>query len=94
MVELIVMTAGVLFLLAGVVVHVWDLLAARRMGVKRRVLVQTKSGRAYTGVLWQRRRDLLVLKGAEMLEPGNQPQPMDGEVIVDRVEIDYVQVAG
>jgi hypothetical protein len=92
--ELVVLSAGVLFLLAGVGVHVWDLLAARRLGVSRRVLVQTKSGRAYTGVLWQRRRDLLVLKGAEMLEPGNQPQPMDGDVLVDRVEIDYVQVAG
>lgn len=94
MAELIVVSAGVLFLLAGICVHTWDLLASRRAGIRRRVLVQTKSGRAYTGVLWQRRRDLLVLKGAEMLEPGNQPQPMDGEVIVDRVEIDYVQVAG
>lgn len=94
MAELIVVTAGVLFLLAGVAVHVWDLWGSRRMGVKRRVLVQAKSGRAYTGVLWQRRRDLLVLKAVELLEPGNQPQTMDGEVVIDRAEVEFVQVAG
>lgn len=94
MVELIVISAGVLFLLVGVGVHTWDLLVSRRTGARRRVLVQMKSGRAFTGIQWQRRRDLLVLKGAEMLEPGNQPQTMDGEVVLDRAEIDYVQVAG
>ena len=93
MVELIVISAGVLFLLGGVSVHTWDLLVSRRTGARRRVLVQMKSGRAFTGVQWQRRRDLLVLRGTEMLEPGNQPQSMDGDVILDRVEIEYVQVA-
>lgn len=94
MVELIVLSAGVLFLLAGVGTHVWDRLAANRLGARSRVLVQMHSGRAFTGIQWRRRGRLLVLRNVEMLEPNNQPQHLDGEVVLDRGEIEYVQVAG
>lgn len=94
MTELIVVTAGVLILLAGVAVHLWDRVGAQRLMIRRRVLVQLHSGRAFTGVLYRRRGRLVVLKAAEMLEPNNQPTPMDGDVILDRGEIEYVQAAG
>lgn len=94
MAELIVLCCGVAFLAFGVGVHVYDRVSAARVGARRRVLVQMQSGRAFTGVQWRRRGRLLVLRGAEMLEPNNQPTPMDGEVVLDRAEIDYVQVAG
>ncbi|BBG01564.1 MULTISPECIES: hypothetical protein [Pseudonocardia] len=92
--ELVVLTAAVLILLVGVGVHVFDRVSAARLGARRRVLVQMKSGRAFTGIQWRRRSGLLELRGVEMLEPGNQPQTVDGSVILDRVEIEYVQVAG
>lgn len=94
MAELIVICVGLAFLAAGVGVHVYDRVSAMRVGTRRRVLVQMHSGRAFTGVQWRRRGRLLVLRGVEMLEPNNQPTKLDGEVVLDRGEIDYVQVAG
>lgn len=94
MAELVVLSLALLFLAAGVGVHVFDRVSALRVGARRRVLVQLHSGRAFTGVQWRRRGRLLVLRGAELLEPNNQPQPMDGEVVLDRGDVEYVQVAG
>ena len=91
MTELIVLSAAVLILLVGVGVHVTDRVGAQRLVIRRRVLVQLHSGRAFTGVLYRRRGRLIVLKNAEMLEPGNQPTTMDGEVVLDRGEVEYVQ---
>lgn len=93
MAELVVLLAAALFLLVGVGVHVLDRVGAQRLVIRRRVLVQLHSGRAFTGVLYRRRGRLIVLKSAEMLEPNNQPTPMDGDVILDRGEIEYVQAA-
>ena len=94
MAELVVLIAAVLFLAAGIGIHVFDRVAAQRLMIRRRVLVQLHSGRAFTGLLWRRRGGLVVLKSAEMLEPNNQPVSMDGDVILDRSEIEYVQAAG
>lgn len=94
MAELVVLSAAVLVLVVGVGVHVFDRVAGQRLMIRRRVLVQMHSGRAFTGLLWRRRGRLVVLKSAEMLEPNNQPVPMDGDVILDRGEIEYVQAAG
>lgn len=94
MAELVVLSAATLFLLVGVGLHVWDRVAAQRVMVRRRVLVQLHSGRAFTGLLWRRRGRLMVLKNSEMLEPNNQPVAMDGDVILDRSEVEYVQAAG
>lgn len=92
--EFVVLTLGVLVIAAGVVVHIVDTLWARRLMVRRRVLVNLRSGRAVTGTLWVRRGRAVVLKSAELLEPGSPPVPMDGDVIVDRDQVEFVQVAG
>lgn len=94
MAEMIVLTAGALFLAAAIGMHLFDRVAAARIGARRRVLVQLHSGRAFTGVQWRRRGRLLVLRNVEMLEPNNQPVTLDGEVVLDRGEVEYVQVAG
>ena len=94
MAEFIVLTAGVAFLAFGVGLHAFDRVAAARIGARRRVLVQMHSGRAFTGLQWRRRGRLLVLRNVEMLEPNNQPATLDGEVVLDRGEVEYVQVAG
>jgi len=68
------------------------LMSRRRLALRRRVLVNLVGGKAISGVLWARRGPLLVLKDATLHEPGVQPVPVDGEVIVDRVRVDFVQV--
>lgn len=79
---------------AGIVWQLTELVWARRLAVRRKVLVALHSGQAITGVLWTRRDRFLVLKHAQLLEPGAEPTRMDGDVIVERSEVSYVQVAG
>ncbi|WP_218596155.1 hypothetical protein [Pseudonocardia oceani] len=90
--ELVVLSLGVLVVAAGVVWHAIDTLWARRLMVRRQVLVSLSSGRAFTGLLWARRGRQLVLKSAELLEPGAQAVVVDGDVVLDRAQVEYVQV--
>ncbi len=65
-----------------------------RYPVKRRVIVNLKTERAFRGVLWRRRWGYLVLRQAEMLRPGGETTPVDGEVLIERANVDFVQVLG
>jgi small nuclear ribonucleoprotein (snRNP)-like protein len=56
------------------------------------VLVTTRTDRTFRGVLWRRRRGYLVLRQAEMLRAKNEPVAMDGEVMVEAANVDFVQV--
>lgn len=58
----------------------------------RRVLVNTKSGKAFRGVLWRRRREYLVLRNAELLKGRGETVAMDGEVAVPAANVDFIQV--
>lgn len=64
----------------------------RRTLVGRRVLVNTKTDRALHGYLYAARGPLLVLKDVELLEPGADPVKIDGEVVLERDVVDFVQV--
>lgn len=58
----------------------------------RQVLVNTKTNKAFRGVLWQKRRGYLVLRNAEMLKGRGETVSMDGEVVVPAVNVDFIQV--
>ena len=60
--------------------------------VLKRVIVNTRTERAFRGVLWQRRREYLVLKDAELLKGKGETVPMDGEVLIERANVDWIQV--
>lgn len=69
--------------------------ASSRLAVRRRVVCNLASGQALSGILWRRRGRYLVLRSAELLEPGStRPQAMDGEAIVDRDVVLFVQQLG
>lgn len=91
---LVVISLGVLFVAAGIVWHFTELVWARRLVVRRKVLVALRTGQAVTGLLWTRRNRFLVLKDAQLLEPGVEPTRMDGDVIIEREQVLYTQVAG
>lgn len=65
--------------------------AYRRTAVRRRVLVNLRSGTAFSGVLWAQRGPLLVLRGATV-HAGADATPVDGEIVVERSEVDYIQL--
>jgi hypothetical protein len=65
--------------------------AWRRTAVRKRVVVNL-ADKAFSGILWAKRGPLLVLRDVELLEAGRAPQPVDGEVVIERARIEFTQV--
>ncbi|MDW4900657.1 MULTISPECIES: hypothetical protein [Streptomyces] len=63
----------------------------RRTAVRRRVVVNL-ADKAFDGVLWAKRGPLLVLRDARLLEAGREPQPIDGEIVIERSRVEFMQV--
>jgi hypothetical protein len=87
---------GLLVALLAVVLVVAAVLAGwltrqNRLAVRRRVMVNLVDGKAVEGLLWARRGRVLVLKDATLHERGVDPTTVDGEVLVDRHRVDFVQ---
>lgn len=64
-----------------------------RYPVLRRVIVSTKTGLSIRGYVSAYRRDYLVLRSAEMLRTQGALR-MDGEVLIERSNVDFIQVLG
>ncbi len=64
----------------------------RRYPTLRRVIVNTKTDRSFRGVLWRQRAGYLVLRNAELLKPRGETARVDGEVVIERENVDFVQV--
>jgi len=71
-------------------VTIWQRLF-QRYPTMRRVIVNTKTERAFRGVLWRQRAGYLVLRNAEMLKPRGETVRVDGEVVIERQNVDFVQ---
>lgn len=87
----LVTNVALLALAAGWVVYTTR---ANRLAVRRRVLANLIDGNAMNGVLIARRGGYLVLKDVTLLSPGSEPTPMDGEVLLDKDRVDFLQVLG
>jgi hypothetical protein len=62
----------------------------RRFVVHRRVIVNLRSGSAVSGVLVAQRGGLLFLRNATLHEQGQQV-PVDGEAVLERGQVDWIQ---
>lgn len=60
--------------------------------LSRTVLVNLISGNAISGVCVHEGRTALVLRGATIHEPDAQPAAADGEVLIDRANVDFLQL--
>ncbi len=56
------------------------------------VIVNLKTDTSFRGVFWGRRGQWLILRKAQLIRPKAAPLPIDGEVLIDRANIDWVQV--
>lgn len=65
--------------------------AWRRTALHRNVVVNLPD-KAFSGVLFAKRGPLLVLRNAELHLSGAQPQPMDGDVVIERLKVEFIQV--
>lgn len=68
------------------------MLAYQRTLVRRKVVVNLNTGRAFVGILWAQRGQLLVLRNTTMHEPGAAPSQVDGEVVIERSQVEFIQV--
>lgn len=60
--------------------------------LRRRVVVNTRSDRAFRGILWRKSMGLLVLKDVELLKTKGETVSLDGEVVIMRDNVDFIQV--
>ena len=64
-----------------------------RLAMNKRVMVNLTSGSAIEGVLWDDRGPLIVLRDGSLHSPDGSG-PLDGEVIIERDRVAFVQVVG
>lgn len=65
----------------------------RRTALRKRVVVNL-ADKAFAGVLWAKRGPLLVLRDATLMQHGAADTPLDGEVVIERARVEFIQVAG
>lgn len=63
--------------------HVWR-------GVERREVIVVTGDTSIRGVLWSRRGPLLVIRNAVVMR--GQPVPADGEIVIERRQVNWIQV--
>lgn len=68
------------------------MLGRRHPGLNRQVLVSLYSGNAVGGVLTKTPGPKLILQGCTVYEPGSEPAPADGEIVIDQANVDYIQI--
>lgn len=60
--------------------------------VLKSVIVNLKTGTAFRGVVWRQTGGYMVLRNAVVLHRNKESQSVDGEVVVNRSEIEFIQV--
>jgi hypothetical protein len=63
-----------------------------RTALHKRVIVNTLTGKGVEGLLYKRSGPLLVLKDATLHEPEQPPVKVDGEVVIESHQVEFVQV--
>ena len=72
--------------------RITDLSLFDRYPVLRKIIVNTQTGKAFRGVLWRKRGAYLVLREAELLKGRGETTPMDGEIVIESSNVDFLQV--
>ena len=89
MVEALTALVVLLCVLCGILLVELYSLPRRR----RRVLVNLQHDEGtIEGLLWTRRGCWLVLKDARLLRGAMEPLPVDGEVVIDKARVAFLQV--
>jgi small nuclear ribonucleoprotein (snRNP)-like protein len=63
----------------------------RKVLLHRTVIVNLTNGDSISGVLYRDPGNLLVLMNAVYLHPGTEPAPLDGETVIERTQVLFVQ---
>jgi hypothetical protein len=83
-------TAALAILAGGLSVYAHGF---RTLKMRKRVIVSTTSDYGVSGVLHKRTSRVIVLRNAHVQSEADRPPvPMDGELVIDRDQILFVQV--
>lgn len=63
-----------------------------RLVKARRVVVNLRSGQAIQGLLVRQSGPLLFLAEAQLHEGTNTPVPLDGQAVIERPTVDFIQM--
>jgi len=66
----------------------------RKLAIRKRVLINLDTGRAVRGILMSQRGALLEVRDPEVIEPGLNPQPASGTILIERARIEFIQTLG
>lgn len=67
------------------------MLAFRRVIQRRRVIVNLVDGSSIDGIFYRQDGPLLVIKNASYLEQGASPAPLDGDTVIERDRVLFIQ---
>jgi small nuclear ribonucleoprotein (snRNP)-like protein len=60
----------------------------------KRCIVNLKTDKAFRGYMLSENNNIILLKNAELIEPGLEPVSVSGEIVIDKNNIDFIQVIG
>ncbi|MCQ4119876.1 hypothetical protein [Rhodococcus tibetensis] len=66
-------------------------LSYRRLLIHRRVVVNLRSGNAIAGIVTKSTPKVVIVRDAVVHEHGVAPAPADGEILIERDHIDFIQ---
>ncbi|OXM69637.1 hypothetical protein [Amycolatopsis vastitatis] len=89
-----IFTAAVVLLVMSLLWHAVEEYRGRAVAARRRVVVSLVDDQAITGILWRRHRRLVVMRSASLVQPGREAVAMDGDVVIERDRINWVQIVG
>ena len=62
-----------------------------RVAISRRVVVNLHDGTALSGILWDDRKPILILRSASLHQAG-QHVPLDGEILIEYTQVAFIQL--
>ena len=57
-------------------------------------MVNLKTNKAFKGVLVEEKGKVIVLKDVELIEPNTESVNMAGSVLIEKENIDFIQIIG
>lgn len=72
----------------------WAAWTAPAWPYRQSVLVNTLSDQTFRGVLWEKSGEFLVLKSTEMAKNRAEWIRIDGDVVIPRESVEFIQVLG
>ena len=76
----------------GAVAGWWTVARPWRLVKARRVVVNLRSGQAIEGLLVKQEGPLLFIAEARLHEGSENPVPIDGQAVLERPNIDFIQI--